>query len=113
MQSWKKGEVPLRYNYGNNPRVGDFILLADSSWSISFRESNSSYTGGTHGYDNQNTDMHAIFYAYGPAFRKNYVHPGFGNIDIYPLICEILDIEPAPVDGKLEHVIELLESKSE
>ena len=113
MQSWKKGEVHLRYNYGNNPRVGDFILLADSSWSISFRESNSSYTGGTHGYDNQNTDMHAIFYAYGPAFRKNYVHPGFDNIDIYPLICEILDIEPAPVDGKLEHVIELLESKSE
>lgn len=113
IQTWKKGEVPLRFNYGNNPRVGDFILLADSSWSISFKESNSSYTGGTHGYDNQNKDMHAIFYAFGPAFKKNYVHPVFNNIDIYPLICEILGIEPAPVDGELEHVINMLTSKLE
>ncbi len=113
MKVWKKGEVPERLHYGNNPRVGDFILVADSSWSISFRESNSSYTGGTHGYDNCNKDMHAIFYAYGPAFKKNYVHPGFNNIDIYPLLCEILGIEPAPVDGKLEHVTDMLVSKSE
>jgi len=111
MQAWEKGEVPERFNYGNNPRVGDFILLADSLWSISFKESNSSYTGGSHGYDNQNKDMHAIFYAYGPAFREGYVHPVFSNIDIYPLICEILGIEPAPIDGELEHVIDMLVKK--
>jgi len=56
--------------------------------------------------------MHAIFYAYGPAFKKGYRHKAIYNIDIYSLICEILKLEPAKVDGELEHTLPLLNKKN-
>ena len=101
--TWKTGELPDRLHYGTNPRTLDIVVVADSSWAVVFN--NDKRVGkGAHGYDNENMDMHAFFYAYGPAFKKNYIHPVFENIDIYPLICKIMNIEPVEVDGKLEHV---------
>ncbi len=105
---WKHGEVPERLHYGTNPRTLDFILVADSSWSVGWRKDEGRFDGGAHGYDNSNKDMHAMFYAMGPDFRENYIHPTFENIDIYPLIAEILGLQPAEVDGKLENVKEML-----
>jgi alkaline phosphatase D len=106
---WEHGKLPKRLNYGTNPRTLDFIIAADSSWSIRWKKQRP-YAGGTHGYDNDNTDMHAIFYAMGPAFKINYIHPTFNNVDIYPLISEILKLQPAEVDGKLENVSEMLKN---
>jgi len=108
VSAWKYGEVPDRFHYGTNPRTGDFILTADSSWIVSWKKAPLPFTGGTHGYDNRNTDMHAIFYAYGPDFKEAYVHPTFDNIDIYPLICKILNLKPSSVDGNLENVRDML-----
>jgi alkaline phosphatase D len=101
--TWKTGELPDRLNYGNNPRTLDIVVVADSSWAVVINE-DKRVGRGAHGYDNDNKDMHAMFYAYGPAFKKNYLQPTFNNIDLYPLICEILNLNPAPVDGKLENV---------
>jgi len=108
LQVWKPAEVPEHLNYGNNPRVGDIIVVADSAWTVTLNKSKESYTGGTHGYDIKNTDIHAIFYAAGPAFKQNYVHPSFQNTDIYPLLAKLLGILPAQTDGNLEHVIDML-----
>ena len=108
VKTWKSGEVPARLHYGINPRTGDFTLTADSSWIISWRDAPSPFAGGSHGYDNRNTDMHAIFYAYGPSFKIDYDHPSFPNIDIYPLICKILKLNPAKVDGSLNNVSDML-----
>ena len=62
------------------------------------------YSNGTHGYDIANKDMNAIFYAYGPAFKANHQHTSFKNVSVYPLMCEILGLNPAPNDGNLEEV---------
>lgn len=48
--------------------------------------------GGSHGYNNSLMDMHPFFIAHGPAFRKNYTSKPFSNVDIYGLICHILDV---------------------
>ncbi|MCD6598504.1 MAG: alkaline phosphatase family protein [Bacteroidales bacterium] len=104
VHAWAKSEVPKRLHYGTSPRTGDFILVADSGYVVAWEEAPPPFTGGAHGYDNRNTDMHAIFYAYGPAFKVGFVQPTFNNTDIYPLICEILHLKPAEVDGKLENV---------
>ncbi len=48
--------------------------------------------------------MHAIFYAFGPDFKKGYTQNTFNNIDLYPLITNILNLEPAKIDGKFENV---------
>ena len=53
-------------------------------------------------------DMHSIFYAVGPAFKKGFVHPTFENINIYPLITNVLNLTPAKTDGKIENVEAML-----
>ncbi len=107
---WKAGEVPERLNYGNNSRVLDLIVLADSTWSVGWGSPSARfYSGGAHGWDNAQKDMHTIFYATGPAFKKDHVNPPFEVVDLYPLIAKILGLKPAKVDGKLERVIGLLE----
>lgn len=105
---WKPSEVPQYLNYGTNPRVGNIILVADSAWSISVQKPKKAYSGGTHGYDTRNTDMHAIFYAVGPAFKQNYVQPSFQNIHIYPLLAYLLGIQPAKTDGDLQQIVTML-----
>lgn len=111
ISSWKHGQLPERLQYGTNSRIGDYVIVADSSWSLTINSNPQKYRGGAHGYDNSNKDMHAIFYAVGPAFKTGYVQPTFYNIDIYPLIAEILDIKPAPVDGSLDYVSGMLLEK--
>ena len=63
---------------------------------------------GNHGYDNQLPDMHPVFVAMGPSFKKGYSKDTFHNVDIYPLLCHILGVDPAPNNGSLQSVIDLL-----
>lgn len=104
---WKSELVPERLHYGTNDRTLDFVVVADSSWSL-LPNADKGVGFGAHGYDNKNKDLHAIFYAYGPAFKENYIAPTFNNVDIYPLIAHILNLKPAIVDGSLDNVIGLL-----
>jgi alkaline phosphatase D len=100
---WRSGEVPERFHYGTNPRCLDLVVCADSAWRLKAYRDDRRGSLGDHGYDNRNTDMHAIFYASGPAFKKGHVHPTFNNVDLYPLMAHILGLVPAEVDGKIKH----------
>jgi len=99
---WASENIPERYHYGSNPRTLDFVLLADSAWAVAL-SGDPIYYKGAHGYDNNNTDMHAIFYATGPAFKQAYQAASFENVDLYPLACQILNLAPAKTDGSLVH----------
>jgi predicted AlkP superfamily pyrophosphatase or phosphodiesterase len=105
---WRPSEVPGYLNYGKNPRVGNIIIVADSAWSVSLQKPKKTISGGTHGYDTRNTDMHAIFYAVGPAFKQDYIQPSFQNTHIYSLLAYLLGILPADTDGNLKEVINML-----
>ncbi len=105
---YKNPDLPKYLNYGSNPRCLDFTLVADSAYSILRKESNRGYSKGTHGFDISNKNMNAIFYAYGPAFKKGYHHPEFKNVSVYPLMCQILSLIPAPNDGDFQEVKEML-----
>ena len=64
---------------------------------------------GSHGFDPKYKDMHGIFYANGPAFKKGYVIPSIKNIHIYPLMCKILGLEiPNTIDGNLNEIKSVL-----
>jgi alkaline phosphatase D len=108
IKAWSKTEVPERLHFGTNPRIPEIIVVADSSWSIGIRPDASSIKGGAHGYDNSDSDMFAIFYAAGPAFKQNYRFHELNNTDIYDLICRILDLKPAANDGIMSHIEGLL-----
>jgi predicted AlkP superfamily pyrophosphatase or phosphodiesterase len=108
LKVWKPSEVPGYLNYGSHYRTGNIIVVADSAWSVTLKKPRKDFNGGTHGYDISNTDVHAIFYASGPAFRKNYIQSSFQNIHIYPLLAHLLGINPAKTDGDLKQVIDML-----
>ncbi len=109
VKSWKNSDMLERYHYGTNPRTLDITVEADLGWTINWRKSNNYlYAQGTHGYDPDYPEMHAVFYAVGPSFKKGYLHPAFDNVNLYVLMAEILGLEPAPNDGDLEKVINML-----
>jgi alkaline phosphatase D len=104
IKAWSKSQIPARLHFGTNPRIPEIVVIADSSWSIGTRADASSIRGGAHGYDNADSDMFAIFYAEGPAFKKNYRFHELNNTDIYDLVCRLLDIKPAGNDGVMSHI---------
>lgn len=106
---WKSDEVPERLHFGSNPRIGDIVVTADSSWSVDYNSIRPPRKGA-HGFDNKISDMRAIFYAMGPAFKQGYVQPPFPNVDIYPLIAKIMGLTPMPVDGNFKDVEGMLKN---
>jgi len=109
LKVWTKNLLPTHYHYGTHERIFDIIVEADPGWGVRLKRSDRGYSLGTHGYDPENKDMHAIFYAMGPAFKSGYSHGSFENINLYPLITEILGLIPASVDGDLDKVKAMLE----
>ena len=109
---WKKGDVPEYLHYGTSDRLGEIIVSPELGWQFSL---NNGRDGGNHGFDCKETDMMVAFRAIGPDFKENYDAPytegeksSFRNIDLYPLLCHLLGIKPAPVDGKLDRIQKIL-----
>jgi alkaline phosphatase D len=107
IKCYENPNLPDYLNYGDNPRCLDFTIVADSAFSL-IKSRRKHFGGGTHGYDIHNKNMNAIFYAYGPAFKQGYAQPMFKNVDVYPLMCQILGLVPAPNDGDFKEVSGML-----
>jgi len=104
-----KNDIPDRYNYKNHPFIGEIVLIAEPSWQFNSSENWDSTYIATHGYDNHYIDMQGIFIARGPAFKNNYKSGSLNNLDIYPLLCKIFNINPSGnIDGDLINIIHLL-----
>ncbi len=94
-------------------RIGDILIIADRDYYLAWETTLTRMQAnmerldtdrfGEHGFSTAYKDMHAIFYANGPAFKSGLKIETFQNIHVYPLICKILDL-PAPenIDGRLE-----------
>ncbi|MCD0470792.1 ectonucleotide pyrophosphatase/phosphodiesterase [Flavobacterium sp. JAS] len=104
---WKSSEVPKRLHYGTNPRVHDFVIEAQKGYSLVTKKGQN-VRGGTHGYDNKQKDMQAVFYAKGPAFKVDKEVGSFQNVSVYPLIAYILGLKIDEVDGKFSEVKNML-----
>ena len=73
-------------------RVGDIILLPH--YPKLFNLYNHTLDKGQHGYDPKAVmDVHAIFFAWGPAFKTHTEIEPFPNVDIYPLVTQILGLQ--------------------
>lgn len=96
---WKKNEIPEKYVYGSNPRIGDLFVMPDIGTYLDFRPESSPQLAATHGYDNFAPEMQAIFYAAGPSFKQHVELPAMANVNLYLILARLLDIKPAPNDG--------------
>ena len=52
--------------------------------------------------------MHPFFVAMGPGFREGAEVTTFDNVDVYPLMCHLLGLHPAPNNGSLDAIRSLL-----
>lgn len=103
LKACKKADINPDYHYSASNRIGDIVVVADSSVCLKYK-STRSLPCGMHGYDNRNPLMNGIFYAIGPDFKKGFSAPQLYNIDIYELLCRLLEIQPAKNDGRLERI---------
>jgi predicted AlkP superfamily pyrophosphatase or phosphodiesterase len=98
-------DLPERWHYSKKEdrynRIGDIILVAQPP--KVFKLGPRSVPAATHGFDPSISVMHATFYAWGPSFKSNYKIKGFENINIYPLIANILQLKITdPIDGNIK-----------
>ena len=47
--------------------------------------------------------MRSVFAAHGPSFERNVEIEAFENVNVYPLICDLLDIKCNPHNGSLKY----------
>lgn len=104
---FKKEDLPKRLRYSNNYRILPIILFGDLGYVVHGRVK-VQFNKGEHGFDNQHMDMKTIFRAFGPDFKKNYLAEPFDSVNIYSLMCELLNIQPEPNNGSLEYTQEML-----
>lgn len=104
-------DVPAHLNFSKNPFISDIVLVADSEWTLLHNKSSRWLPGkGNHGFSPHLIDMHGIFYAAGPDFREGLRTGTLQTIDIYPLLCALLGIEPVQnIDGNIERIGYILE----
>lgn len=109
IKAYLKAHLPKRLHFANSQRIEDVSVLVDVKWL--FERSPGSLTfcsGGNHGYDNDAASMHAMFLSYGPKFlSKTEIEP-FSNIELYNLMCDVLQISPADnngTHGSLNHLL--------
>ncbi|XP_045196837.2 bis(5'-adenosyl)-triphosphatase enpp4-like [Mercenaria mercenaria] len=104
MKVYRKEEIPNRWHYKNHRRVLPILAVADEGWMIVKGPEDYKNEKGAHGYDNELSSMKPIFYARGPNVKSGYEASPFNSVDIYPLMCELLGIEPAANNGTLDIV---------
>lgn len=92
-------------------RIGQILLIPKAP--KIFLEAGKKTSVGKHGYDPKIVpEMKATFFAWGPEFKSNLVIDEFTNVNVYPLVTEILGLKnDQPIDGKLKVLKGVLKEK--
>lgn len=92
-----------RYN-----RIGQILLVPKPS--KIFLEKGKKTSAGKHGYNPYDVpEMKAVFVAFGPAFKENKEIGEFQNVNVYPIVTDILGLKiTEPIDGMQKVAKEIL-----
>ncbi|KAM9097976.1 LOW QUALITY PROTEIN: ectonucleotide pyrophosphatase/phosphodiesterase family member 1-like [Sarcophilus harrisii] len=101
--------LPKRLHFAKNDRIEPLTFYLDPQWQLAMNPTEKKYCGfGFHGSDNIFSNMQALFIGYGPAFKHNTKVEPFENIEIYNLMCDLLNLKPASnngTHGSLNHLL--------
>ena len=106
LRAYKKTEVPKYLNYGTNKNIDGIVVITDIGFVTGEGDR---VLNGNHGFDPTYGDMNVIFRAVGPDFKSGYTkEETFKNVNVYPLLNHLLGTTPAPCDGNVDEVKDLL-----
>ncbi|XP_007190933.2 ectonucleotide pyrophosphatase/phosphodiesterase family member 1 [Balaenoptera acutorostrata] len=101
--------LPKRLHFAKSDRIEPLTFYLDPQWQLALNPSERKYCGGGfHGSDNAFSNMQALFIGYGPGFKHGIEVDSFENIEVYNLMCDLLNLTPAPnngTHGSLNHLL--------
>src|SRR3546814_11296170 len=97
MECRRREDLPARLHYGHNPRVAAIICIAEPGWSIIAGEPQWPIAGGSHGYDNKDPEMLALFVASNAGLTGDVGI--IDNIEVYPLFLRLIGVVPLANDA--------------
>ena len=111
-----KENIPDELHLKRSERAPDILLIGTPGWTVLrskkikewFQETSDKWKIGDHGYHTDVKSMNTVFYAYGPAFKKNFKSQSVRSVDFYSLMCKVLGILPKKNDGDLTNVSKFL-----
>lgn len=108
----RKENIPENLHWKNNRRIPPIFVEADLGWQV-FQSapefpSNMHRVYGAHGWPSINREMWSIFFARGPAFKQGFEIGEFETVDLYPLMCHLLGINPRANNGSFINVKRML-----
>ncbi|XP_055934350.1 glycerophosphocholine cholinephosphodiesterase ENPP6-like [Argiope bruennichi] len=103
LRIYKKDDIPENYHLKGSYKTAPILLIANKGYYI--QSLSKVKMQGHHGYDPVEVpDMRTIFLASGPDFRKGHTTAPLSTLDMYNVMCHVLDIPPLPNNGSLERV---------
>jgi predicted AlkP superfamily pyrophosphatase or phosphodiesterase len=133
--AYLRQDLPARFNYTSNPRSGDIVVVMDEGWTMSASRPAARTTAapaaatekpaaqtakraaarapgeryGAHGWDNAFPSMRALFLIAGPGIRQGVIVDEVRNVDVYPLMAELLQLRAAAaIDGEPGRIRKLI-----
>lgn len=104
---YRRKDVPAGFNYNQNPRTGDPVIVATGPYAIRAHgppegTPDQPPSPGMHGFDPRKIpQMKASFFAAGPDIVSGKTVAPFENVNLYPWMAHILGLTPAKTDGSL------------
>ena len=103
-RAYLRQDLPERYHFRDTPRGGDVVVVMDEGWMMAtsiITRGLIQRSWGEHGWPPDVASMRAIFLIAGPGIRRGATIPEVENVDVYPLMTELLGLKPATgIDGR-------------
>ena len=113
---YRRAAMPPDLRFDSNRREGDPVVVPTGPYTLLAHGSKlpePTQLHGSHGFDPHTIpEMKAIFFAEGPDFNRNKRLKTFENVDVYPLITQILALHTPPIDGTLKPLQSALTKKA-
>lgn len=109
MDCWDKSKIPADYHFGTHRRIPQIFCIAQTGWTI-LAKPGDEIIKGQHGYKSNEPDMWGIFIAFGPQIKSKKLD-FFENIDVYLLLCKLINIYPENTSANPHLIGELYLSK--
>jgi alkaline phosphatase D len=105
--AYRRKDVPAGFDYNQNPREGDPVIVATGPYAIRAHKPQGDRPDnppelGMHGFDpHKIPEMKASFFAAGPDIAAGRTVAPFENVNLYPWIAHMLGLHAPKTDGSL------------